>query len=646
MLKHEFHALFRAPWRTGLFALLLAAAVAAASLGGGLLAASQENLAGLSEKYTTVAIMKPEAGKNYRTRGRLLELADQTEYGVADRRVLSGGYSPGIHTATSLKETWELEINSRYSTYEEFDYITKHDANRTWDMPGSASCFDDEHAGVVLIATCMEDIPVIAEEWTGPEIIELPDGTTLIYNPEPPDTSGVLQSGNWRFRIDEVLTAHESYEIPETMLHSHFEDDDPEFDGALRSKDKYEVGKQYLIVGKIGWSCFSGEAPWLNTSGYTSVSKMPTETGEYVETLLANVVFRIEMAGTLEETLAGPDGVLPDGVPMAERMREVEIDNDSITVIPTLRLNSILQFNQNDLYITAGRDFTAEEHAEGAPVCVISEKLAQLNGLSVGDTLPLSLFVVGVSEAPDNKYTCNEWHRSSFESEYMELGEEREYTIVGLFNTPEWQHYENVATFSQNTAFIPANPEEDLINIYMPHTMYAVIVQNGHGEDFLAEMEALEPGSSNHFVIYDQGYSEVAPAMEAFAKNARLVAAGCAAVFALAGGMFLALARAKHRHDLGVMRSLGAAKQKAFFAFLVRCTVPVLFGGALGCAAAQLLFGRAAALLGEEGLVAQPVGAMWLIALGCALALTGLAAAVGAGLVQKKPQELMREGKE
>ena len=331
---------------------------------------------------------------------------------------------------------------------------------------------------------------------------------------------------------------------------------------------------------------------------------------------------------------------------MAERMREVEIDNNSITVIPTLRLNSILQFNQNDLYITAGRDFTAEEHAEGAPVCVISEKLAQLNGLSVGDTLPLSLFVVGVSESPDNKYTCNDWHRSSFESEYMELGEEREYTIVGLFNTPEWQHYENVATFSQNTAFIPANPEEDLINIYMPHTMYAVIVQNGHGEDFLAEMEALEPGSSNNFVIYDQGYSEVAPAMEAFAKNARLVAAGCAAVFALAGGMFLALARAKHRHDLGVMRSLGAAKQKAFFAFLVRCTVPVLFGGVLGCAAAQLLFGRAAALLGEEGLVAQPVGAMWIIALGCALALTGLAAAVGAGLVQKKPQELMREGKE
>ncbi|MCI6965756.1 hypothetical protein MR810_01400, partial [bacterium] len=85
---------------------------------------------------------------------------------------------------------------------------------------------------------------------------------------------------------------------------------------------------------------------------------------------------------------------------------------------------------------------------------------------------------------------------------------------------------------------------------------------------------------------------------------------------------------------------------KAFFAFLVRCTVPVLFGGVLGCAAAQLLFGRAAALLGEEGLVAQPVGTMWIIALGCALALTGLAAAVGAGLVQKKPQELMREGKE
>ncbi|MGN0800858.1 MAG: ABC transporter permease [Christensenellales bacterium] len=640
MLKHEFQALFRAPWRTGLFALLLAAAVAAASLGGGLLAATAQGMAELSAQYTTIAVVKNNVGKDPAQCEALLSLAEQTKYGRADRRRIYGGYSPGIHTATSLKETWELEINSRYSTYEEYEYIITHDENRTWDIPGNASYFDNEYEDVVLIATCMEDIPDIVEEWTGPEIIELPGGTIIEINPEPPDTSDILRSGNWRFRIDEVLTAHESYEIPETMLHAYFEKDDPEFGDALSSINYYEVGKQYLIVGKIEWHCFSGEAPWFGTDGYTNFSRMPTETGEYVRTLTAKVVYRTETVGTLEETLAGPDGAL-----MEERMRKAEIGQNSVTVFATQRLNGFVQFNRNDLYITAGRDFTAEEHAEGAPVCVISEKLAQLNGLSVGDTVPFSLYEVFASCDTNNSNIDNKWYRVT-SVDPIELQPEREYTIVGLFNTPEWQHYENVATFSQNTVFIPADPEMALESIYVPPMMYAVIVQNGHGEDFLAEMEALEPGSSNHFVIYDQGYSEVAPAMEAFAKNARLVAAGCAAVFALAGGMFLALARAKHRHDLGVMRSLGATKQKAFTAFLVRCAVPVLFGGALGCAAAQLLFGRAAALLGEEGLVAQPVGAMWLIALGCALALTGLAAAVGAGLVKKKPQELMREGKE
>ena len=640
MLQHEFHALFRAPWRTGLFALLLAAAVAAASLGGGLLAATAQGMAELSAQYTTIAVVKNNVGKDPAQCEALLSLAEQTKCGRADRRRIYGGYSPGIHTATSLKETWELEINSRYSTYEEYEYITTHDENRIWDIPGNASCFDEEYADVVLIATCMEDIPDIVEEWTGPEIIELPGGTIIEINPEPPDTSDILRSGNWRFRIDEVLTAHESYEIPETMLHAYSENDDPEFGDALSSINYYEVGKQYLIVGKIGWNCFSGEAPWFSTDGYTNFSRMPTETGEYVRTLTAKVVYRTETVGTLEETLAGPDGAL-----MEERMRKAEIGQNSVTVFATQRLNGFVQFNRNDLYITAGRDFTAEEHAEGAPVCVISEKLAQLNGLSVGDTVPFSLYEVFASCDTYNSNIDNKWYRVT-SVDPIELQPEREYTIVGLFNTPEWQHYENVATFSQNTVFIPADPEMALESIYVPPMMYAVIVQNGHGEDFLAEMETLEPGSSNNFVIYDQGYSEVAPAMEAFAKNARLVAAGCAAVFALAGGMFLALARAKHRHDLGVMRSLGAAKQKAFTAFLVRCAVPVLFGGALGCAAAQLLFGRAVALLGEEGLVAQPVGAMWLIALGCALALTGLAAAVGAGLVKKKPQELMQEGKE
>ena len=86
--------LCRAPWRTGLFALLLAAAVAAACLGGGLLAASGEGMTGLSERYTTIALHTSTREAEIK---ELNELADATEHGMVDRRVLYGGYLSLIH---------------------------------------------------------------------------------------------------------------------------------------------------------------------------------------------------------------------------------------------------------------------------------------------------------------------------------------------------------------------------------------------------------------------------------------------------------------------------------------------------------------------------------------------------------------------
>ena len=330
---------------------------------------------------------------------------------------------------------------------------------------------------------------------------------------------------------------------------------------------------------------------------------------------------------------------------MRERLHEVDITLNSVSVISTQKLNSILQFNRGNLYITEGRDFTVQEHADVAPVCIMSVELAQLNGLSIGDTVPISLYPASYIKGNIDKPEDNSWFRFGYESKYSDLQKERKYTIVGLFNTPEWQHYaENKdITFSPNTIFIPANPREELVNIYMPTTMYAAIIDNGHAEEFLAEMEELEPGSSEYFVIYDQGYSEVAPTIEAFTKNARYVAMGCAAVFVLAAGVFLAFAAAKNRHDLGVMRSLGATKARTERAFLLRCGMPAVAGGVLGALAGQALFGRAVAVLGAEELISRPAGTLWIIAAGCTAAVICLTALAGAVLVNKKPQALMRE---
>ena len=593
MLKHEFHALFRAPWRTGLFALLLAAAVAAASLGGGLLAATDKSLTALEEKYTTIAILNAGYFDSI-SHAALKDSMENSCVAHLDKREIYGGYIEGIHTLTSLEDARMLRKQYREGAV-------------GWEQLGGESFFDEAYKKVILLVTCIKS-----------------ETETLQVDPQKNTSEDAcLFQGPfsaYTLRVEQVLSAHEDYAIP-AMLSYH-----DILDGET---DLLEVGKRYVVQGEIAFDIEPGQEQ--GSLSIESETYHNEKTGE-IESK-SKPIFMLE--GTLEELLAGGSGA-----EIARRLQECRIANQSIDVITTECTNSILQFNRGDLYVVEGRNFTKKEHAAAAQVCLMSEKLALKNGISVGDTVAIDMYRTSFVTWDLN------WARIPFSSYWgNELLGKKEYKIIGLFNTPEWDSTYMKMSLSPNTVIVPADIQNGEVG-YLPKAMYAAIVQNGHGEDFLAEMEALEPGSSNHFVIYDQGYSEVAPAMEAFAKNARLVAAGCAAVFALAGGMFLALARAKHRHDLGVMRSLGATKQKAFSAFLVRCAVPVLFGGVLGCAAAQLFFGRAVALLGEEGLVAQPVGAMWLIALGCALALTGLAAAVGAGLVKKKPQELMREGKE
>lgn len=589
--RTELRMLCRAPWRTGLFALLLAAAVAAACLGGGLLAASGEGMTGLSERYTTIAVIKTTDNQYGEEFGQLKMLAEQTEHGRLDSRKIYGGYIPGVRTMTSLQETLELELNSQVVYWPD---------SKVRKRTGQQSKFDDEYSNAALIATCVDKIPQEIE----------------------PGMDASVQSGYFSLHVEEVLSVHESYRVPEFVMAYYYKD---AFSDLMPT---YEIGKRYFITGLINFPDYIESDFPVQISGiYQSTKETASHAGCY------------EMTGTLEEALEGEDGE-----EIARLMRGCEIALNSITVIATERINGILPFNKGDLYITEGRAFTVQEAAAGAPVCVMSEKLAQMNGLSVGDTISIELYeaYAGVYQNDRGRY---EWCRSNTSVFDSALEEAQELEIIGLFNTPAWDFQAKTQTLSPNTAIIPAKHVEDADKIYWPASLYTILIENGHAEDFLAEMEAQKPGSSEKFVVYDQGYSEVLPTMEAFAENARLVAAGCAAVFALAAGVFLALAAARNRHDLGVMRSLGVQKRAACGAFVLRCAAPALLGSVLGCCAGQLLFARAVSLLGAEGLAVRPVGVQWAVAGGCAALVLLAAVATGAALMKKKPQELMREGR-
>ncbi len=590
LLRAELRMLLRAPWRTALLCVLLAAAVGAASLGGGLLAASRRGMAELAEKYTTVAVLKNTEDKEIDAvkASDLRFLADEVSCARTDRRRIYGGYSPGIHTATSLKETWEQEINKNAAN------LPREEALVRGYM--EMSRFDGEYDCFAAVVTCIDKYfgnGAEGEDWNE-------DGVT--------------------FQVDQIISVHESYSVPKTVIMRCIQLSDG------HQKTFFEEGKQYLIsLGRIIYSRFPTDPVqiWVNTDNQA------TESGSAPQHHV------VTLDGSLDEALTGENGEW-----LKSRIRDCEISNRSVTVIGTERLNGILLFNQGDLYITQGRDFTAQEYAQNVPVCIMSEKLAQMNNISIGSTLDVQLYQTywsGVSDEPV-------WQRETFDGTLHTLEAPREYTVVGLFNTPAWDFKNETTTLSPNTIIIPS-PETEIQRYVSGHLLIntGILIDNGHAEEFLAEMEELEPGSSEYFVIYDQGYSEVAPTIEAFTKNARYVAMGCAAVFMLAAGVFLAFAAAKNRHDLGVMRSLGATKVRTEGAFLLRCGMPAVAGGVLGALAGQVLFGRAVAVLGAEELISRPAGTLWVIAAGCTAAVICLTALAGAVLVNKKPQALMRE---
>src|SRR5699024_7722491 len=78
-------------------------------------------------------------------------------------------------------------------------------------------------------------------------------------------------------------------------------------------------------------------------------------------------------------------------------LEDIQIQNHSFPMIGVEKLEYIPDFLRGTADIVQGRNFTQEELETGAKVCILSESLAQANGLEVGDTLSVQLFPEDVS---------------------------------------------------------------------------------------------------------------------------------------------------------------------------------------------------------------------------------------------------------
>lgn len=314
-----------------------------------------------------------------------------------------------------------------------------------------------------------------------------------------------------------------------------------------------------------------------------------------------------------EENIAWRDTIVP----------MIETSIQTVPVVTTNDLYSIVMFNNFTTPVFMGREFTEEEYEQGSKVCIVSANYAEHNELEVGDTLSLKLYNSG-------------WNSSNVGATYVTpnyycplvhpMLEEEEYEIVGIYKDRGLAF--GTQDFSPNTIFIPeasvSDPallevdtfREDLeylssITIYFdipfdyhrntPEKLKSIIIENGSVDEIQSLLT--EKGYTDVPVrFYDQGYDEMAEesaiAMQANAKKMMYFGAG---LFVFATLLFVFLYNLWLKRIGSTMRMLGTARGKVYFGAVASTVLIAIVAFAIGAVISYFAYDKiCAALLSDS----------------------------------------------
>ena len=264
-----------------------------------------------------------------------------------------------------------------------------------------------------------------------------------------------------------------------------------------------EIGKSYLVWGHYYVNTDGSAIIWCPLGrGATTAERTVEQNGKHIltETSSGNLTFVplvSELNVSPEEFWQTEMGQIWQETIMAK----IPICRHSISVVGTNNLESIYAFNQKICRIVSGDIFDELQYKEGERVCIISEELAQINGLAVGDIIPLKLYDADYQY----EHTYGLKYRDSFDTE-VGFTEEGSWRIIGIYHTDYAtdQHY----VIHPNVIFVPNNSMYAYYtSYYTPLMSISYILPEGGWETF--EEEAISLGYAGCFVYGDGGKSEV-----------------------------------------------------------------------------------------------------------------------------------------
>lgn len=418
-----------------------------------------------------------------------------------------------------------------------------------------------------------------------------------------------LDHTQWRVFTEEIW---ENYEIP-----------DPNSVGTYLLDDRYIYLYEYHLkeYRTVTMTLNDLGADYDGTDRQEGLAEK-----EYRERYTVPTIARLD--GTVEEFLASEDGAL-----WCEMLENLAVNSHAFPVIGVQHVMSwVTAFARDKAEIVAGRDFTQDELDSGAKVCVISNVLAQENGLAVGDTITPQFYNYD-PHSPYQKTVEEDYNITQpgayFYTSYTPIVASESYTIIGTYEQDAiWQasyagayfagEEDHLYNFTPNTIFVPENSVPSDMAYGTQGFFYTLILENGMME--AVKMLETQAGYSGLLSYSDQGYAEVSKGLFDYVSAAQLAFKTGTVVYLVAMLLFLMLYPGRETKTLMTMHSLGAARGAEIAHIFGGSFTILLAGTILGLAGGGILWRRLTTLIPASKEVAAAYGLDMTVLLGICVA--------------------------
>ena len=409
------------------------------------------------------------------------------------------------------------------------------------------------------------------------------------------------QSYYYNFTVVQTLALHEDLPRPTRIVvdTTHYNLD--------VASAALHVGSTYLIWGyyeDLGENVAQLTMP-LHFLDYDRVIKSEWETGGYCFFYFPNTEYPTHKLPLCAAYDGSPEAyVAQDTTGMWDTlMNTVRISHSSVQILSADHPTVLRPFIDGHAVLKEGDFFTEEMLAVDCHVALISDILAEKNGLSVGDTMDLHFYQSEYSDDDSGYFNGTEMmvpkqlfgenkaedpaYRSRNGVTRTPISEQNDvYTIVGIYETDGWINRPEY--LHPNTVIIPQSSLTELYAWDLPQFDLTFILPNGGVDAFEAELSEAGFGGIVHY--YDQGYASIITGVEAICHSAEFVYTTVRLLWLLSAVMVLFLFTWMQLPTGKVKYRLGTGKRRIFIQMSASALGVLILSCLCGFAGSVLLY--------------------------------------------------------